>query len=59
MAKKVVEFSLSAEIMIEMVAINKKTRIVHKKNITISNWRNLKRVAGYNYYAFQLGFSSY
>jgi hypothetical protein len=59
MAKKVVEFSLSAEIMIEMVAINKKTSIVHKKNITISNWRNLKRVAGYNYYAFQLGFSSY
>jgi hypothetical protein len=60
MAKKVVgSFGLPVETVIEVVIISESDGSVVKSTMSFGDWLSYKKLPGYVYKAYQLGFSSY
>jgi len=60
MAKKASDsFLLPRETVIEVIRISKRDGSVVKKEMLFGDWLNYKKLPGYIYRAYQLGFSSY
>jgi hypothetical protein len=60
MAKKVVDsFGLPRETVIEVVCISESDGSVVKETMTFGDWLSYKKLPGYIYRAYQLGFSSF
>ena len=60
MAKKVVDsFGLPRETVIEVVRISESDGSVVKKTMTFGEWLNYKKLHGFIYKAYQVGFSSF
>lgn len=60
MAKNVVDsFGLPRETVIEVVRISESDGSVVKKTMTFGEWLGYKKLPGFIYKAYQLGFSSF
>ena len=60
MAKKVVDsFGLARETVIEVIRISESDGSVVKKTMTFGEWLIYKKLPGFIYKAYQVGFSSY
>lgn len=60
MAKKVVDsFGLPRETVIEVVSISESDGSVVKKTMTFGEWLNYKKLPGFIYKSYQVGFSSF
>ena len=60
MAKKVVDsFGLARETVIEVIRISESDGSVVKKTMTFGEWLSYKKLPGFIYKAYQLGFSSF
>ena len=60
MAKKVVDsFGLPRETVVEVIRISESDGSVVKRNMTFGEWFSYKKLPGFIYKAYQVGFSSY
>lgn len=60
MAKKVVDsFGLARETIIEVIRISESDGLVVNKTMTFGEWLSYKKLPGFIYKAYQVGFSSY
>lgn len=60
MAKNVVtSFGLPRETVIEVIRISESDGSVVKKTMTFSEWLSYKKLPGFIYKAYQVGFSSF
>ena len=60
MVKKVVDsFGLPRETVIEVVRISESDGSVVKKTMTFGEWLSYKKLPGFIYKAYQLGFNSF
>lgn len=52
-------FGLPRETVIEVIRVSESDGSVVKNTMTFGDWLSYKKLPGYNYFAYQLGFSSY